>query len=257
LKNLKIICAIKAVPVSNTDNKSAEIITEEYELEKQHGSWNKDIIKWWIKGEPDEFFAERENFMRRVFNTAFTEWDIEIPLVFIQAKSEEDADIIIEWGTRQNDPYYSGDNGKYVLAYAGYPSGRLKGYMKIFTHWDWDVKGRLNIITVVIHELGHLIGRPHSIRKLWKDIMDPIINRLITELSDWDIAGAVAEYGAREYKHLTAKQAAEIAKKSNSKKLILTHVSQRYSRKPEKILNEAKKIFKNSSLAHDLEVIEI
>jgi len=223
IEKLKIICVIreaKAELGEKIDDKAA-IITEEYELEKQHGSWNKDIIKWWIISEVDEFFSEREYFMRRVFNTAFTEWDIEIPLIFIQAKSEADADIIIEWGTRQNDPYYSGDNGKYVLAYAGYPSGRLKGYMKIFTHWDWDVKGNLNIVTVIIHELGHLIGRPHSERKIWKDIMDPMINKLIVELSDWDIAGAVAEYGARIYKSDTGHDRLEKANRKGKIRLKL------------------------------------
>jgi len=62
---------------------------------------------------------------------------------------------------------------------------------------------------------------------------------------------------AKEYKHLTSKQAGEIAKRSNSRKLILTHISQRYDKDPKKILNEAKKVFKNSFLVKDLDVIEI
>ena len=62
---------------------------------------------------------------------------------------------------------------------------------------------------------------------------------------------------AREYKHLTAKQAAEIAKKSKSKKLILTHLSQRYENKEKLILQEAKKIFKNTEVASDLMKTEI
>ena len=62
---------------------------------------------------------------------------------------------------------------------------------------------------------------------------------------------------AKEHKHLTAKQAADIAKKSKSKKLILTHISQRYEKNPKKILNEAEKIFKKTSLAEDLDNIEI
>lgn len=58
---------------------------------------------------------------------------------------------------------------------------------------------------------------------------------------------------AKEHLHLTSKQAAEIAKKSNSKKLILTHLSQRYEKEKNKILNEAKRVFKNSFLAEDLQ----
>ena len=62
---------------------------------------------------------------------------------------------------------------------------------------------------------------------------------------------------ASEYKHLTAKQAALIAKKSKAKKLILTHISQRYENNEGVILNEAKKIFKNTILAEDLMKVEV
>ncbi len=194
---LNIVCALSGEFRKSEADISTAI--EQYNIENQHGTWNKTTLKWYIKGDIDELFEERTNFMKTCFNIAFTEWDIEIPLVLIQAESEDDADIVIEFGTRENDPYYSGEKGKYVLAYAGYPNGGLKGYMKIFTHWDWEVKGSTNIITVIIHELGHLLGRPHSERRVWKDIMDPIINAAITELSSHDVAGITAAYGAREY----------------------------------------------------------
>ena len=62
---------------------------------------------------------------------------------------------------------------------------------------------------------------------------------------------------ANEYKHLTSHQAAEIAKKAKVKKLILTHISQRYEKDKKMILDEARKIFKNSFLAEDLEVLVV
>ena len=62
---------------------------------------------------------------------------------------------------------------------------------------------------------------------------------------------------AKEYHHLTSKQAAEIAKKSKSKRLILTHFSQRNGPDYSGLLKEAKTVFKNSSLANDLERVEI
>jgi ribonuclease Z len=46
---------------------------------------------------------------------------------------------------------------------------------------------------------------------------------------------------AKEYRHLTASEAAEIAKRQKVKKLVLTHISQRYENKRELILMEAKK----------------
>ena len=69
--------------------------------------------------------------------------------------------------------------------------------------------------------------------------------------------GKDMEERAKEFKHLTAKQAAEIAKHAKVKKLILTHISQRYEKNKKKILNEARKIFKNSFLVEDLETLEI
>jgi len=62
---------------------------------------------------------------------------------------------------------------------------------------------------------------------------------------------------AAEYKHMTSVQAATLAKKSKVKKLFLTHISQRYEHESEKILKEAKKIFKNSFLAEDLMKVEL
>jgi ribonuclease Z len=61
---------------------------------------------------------------------------------------------------------------------------------------------------------------------------------------------------AKEYAHLTSKQAAEIAKKSKSKKLFLMHLSQRYEN-PKQILDEAKKVFKNTIVAEDFDSAEI
>ena len=61
---------------------------------------------------------------------------------------------------------------------------------------------------------------------------------------------------AKEYKHLTSKQAALIAKKSKSKRLILTHFSQRYKNTSE-LLKEAKSVFKNTECAEDFMKVEV
>jgi len=98
-------------------------------------------------------------------------------------------------------------------------------------------------------------------------IMDTIINKnmeKIAENSDLLICESTfmedSEKGkdlAADYSHLTAKQAAETAKKSKSKKLILTHLSQRYQGKEKLILEEAKKVFKDTIVAEDLSKVEV
>jgi ribonuclease Z len=61
----------------------------------------------------------------------------------------------------------------------------------------------------------------------------------------------------KEYKHLTAKQAGEIAKKSKSKKLCLVHISQRHEQNKKEILTDAKKFFKDTTIPNDLDLITI
>ncbi|MEK6926004.1 MAG: ribonuclease Z [Nanoarchaeota archaeon] len=62
---------------------------------------------------------------------------------------------------------------------------------------------------------------------------------------------------AKEHLHMTAKQAAQAAKKAKAKKLILTHLSQRYEKAPQIILKEAKKIFGSVAIAKDFDVFEV
>jgi len=61
---------------------------------------------------------------------------------------------------------------------------------------------------------------------------------------------------AKETQHSTARQAGEIALKSNVKKLILGHYSARYVHQNE-LLEEAKAVFQNTVLGEDLTVYEI
>ncbi len=63
---------------------------------------------------------------------------------------------------------------------------------------------------------------------------------------------------AIEHFHSTSVDAANIAKQSNSKELILTHISTRYDEEHNKImLKEAKEVFENTRLAHDFMEIRL
>ena len=63
---------------------------------------------------------------------------------------------------------------------------------------------------------------------------------------------------AEEHAHSTSADAAYIARESNSKELILTHISTRYTKEnEEKMLKEAQDIFENTRLAYDLMEIEV
>jgi ribonuclease Z len=60
---------------------------------------------------------------------------------------------------------------------------------------------------------------------------------------------------ARQFSHLTARQAAELAVKAGVKKLILTHISRRYREKD--VIKEAQAIFPNTSVARDFDSFQI
>jgi len=61
----------------------------------------------------------------------------------------------------------------------------------------------------------------------------------------------------KEYKHMTIEEACKTAKTSKVKELVLTHFSQRYEFKIEKLLFAAKKFFKNVKIAKDFLVVEV
>jgi ribonuclease Z len=60
---------------------------------------------------------------------------------------------------------------------------------------------------------------------------------------------------ARQFSHLTARQAAEFAVKAGVKKLILTHISRRYREKD--VIKEAQAVFPNTVVARDFDTFQI
>lgn len=88
-------------------------------------------------------------------------------------------------------------------------------------------------------------------------------NKIVPFVKDSDLLICESNFSselkekAEEHNHLTARQAGEIAKNSKTKKLILTHIGQRYSNTSKEVLNDAVKIFKNSFLVKDLDSLEI
>jgi ribonuclease Z len=75
-------------------------------------------------------------------------------------------------------------------------------------------------------------------------------------IHDCALANDMAQW-ARETKHSTAAEAAEVAKSAGVGLLVLTHISSRYSEDPSVLLKEAKSIFERTIVAEDLMSLEI
>lgn len=95
-------------------------------------------------------------------------------------------------------------------------------------------------------------------------VLDTVFNNKIVKfVKDADLLICDASFSsenskeAKEHMHLTAKQDGEIAKSAKVKKLILTHISQRYDNKLKELLDDAKKDFKNVVVAEDFSAFEI
>lgn len=106
-------------------------------------------------------------------------------------------------------------------------------------------------------------------------LMDPIPGRKVVYTGDTRPCPAVIEFAkgadilihesmfshedvenVKEMAHSTTKQAAEIAKQAGAKKLILTHISQRYT-EPKKLEAEAREVFPESYIAEDFMKIKV
>lgn len=68
--------------------------------------------------------------------------------------------------------------------------------------------------------------------------------------------GSALESRAAKFKHLTARQAGQIANKAEAKQLILTHISPRYKTSSE-VLEDVTKVYPNAKVAYDFMKVKL
>jgi len=136
----------------------------------------------------------------------------------------------------------------------GIPPGPL--YAKLHSGEPIVWKGR------VIHP-SEVVGPPRRGRKVVYTGDTRPHEGLVKEAMNADLLIHDATFSeadkemAIETAHSTALEAAEVALKAKVKKLVLTHISSRYSSNPSILEGEAKKVFPNVIVAEDLMEIEV
>jgi ribonuclease Z len=136
----------------------------------------------------------------------------------------------------------------------GVPPGPL--FSKLHSGFDVEINGQLIKSSDVVGRMrrGRKIvytgdTRPcESILNASRNA-DVLIHEatLASDQSDW----------AKETKHSTAFEAATLAKEANVGRLVLTHISSRYTDDVSPLLNEAQKVFEKVIIAEDLMEIDV
>lgn len=133
-------------------------------------------------------------------DSAFATWAATIPLTFTRIQSLQLADINVEFAAANHGDGYPFDGPLGVVAHGFAPvDGRL--HFDLGDTWTVDVRKQthpadMDLTSVAIHEIGHLLGLGHS--NDTAAVMYPTVYALQEKrtLGTDDVAGAQALYGS-------------------------------------------------------------
>ncbi len=204
---------------------------------------------------------ERFQHLRKAFELrmSFPVKIIEIPLKTIKVIDAEKYEI---WAAKAKH-----DIDCLALSYVEKPKRRINiKYLKKFNLVNNPVIGKLAEGKDIVWKGKKILANKATYiqpgKKLTYIIDSAYTDDLVKFAKDSDILICESTFTselkseAKEYGHMTAADAAMLAKKAKVKQLVITHFSQRY-KDANDLLKEAKKIFKNTTAAKDFMQLEL
>lgn len=170
------------------------IIDLNFNYSLQGAKWNTTSLYYYIDNTSNHLtYTERENAIVNAFNT----WAANSVLTFTQVSSVNDADIKVMFRNGNHGDGNSFDGVGGILGHGFFPppaGGSHSGELHLDDDENWSTDGTgIDLETVVLHEIGHVLGLKHSTD--YNAIMYPTYHGIRRSLALDDCEGIWALYG--------------------------------------------------------------